>query len=254
MNNILPRLIILTSVPPFYSAEFIQKLIDEEVTNQFNIEIWLFSNKKSIWQKSTIFWKQIKKSGLEYVIKKIIYFLKYKNACRQNKSGFKCLQKLTENSLLSFHEFSNFDEINNISTEDMLLSLYFDVIIPEFCLNRFNKKINLHPSLIPAYKGTSPVFWVLAKSEKYTGYTFHELSPKLDDGKILYQETIKIENNDTFHSLYSKISIHAASSFVDFIHQNKFPNFDLANTKSSYFSIPTKAAFIRFKHQKRKFI
>ena len=63
--------------------------------------------------------------------------------------------------------------------------------------NNFIKKfkgkiINIHPSLLPKYKGLNTYNRVLEKKEKYTGCTVHFVNSKLDGGKIILQKKIKI--------------------------------------------------------------
>jgi len=52
--------------------------------------------------------------------------------------------------------------------------------------------LNLHPSLLPAYRGPSPGFWVLRNGEPYTGVTIHLMDEHLDTGDILLQQAIEI--------------------------------------------------------------
>ena len=67
------------------------------------------------------------------------------------------------------------------------------------------KIINIHPSLLPSYKGLNTHKRVLNNKEKYSGCTVHFVSPKLDSGKIISQKKIIIEKNETENSLQKKI-------------------------------------------------
>jgi len=64
--------------------------------------------------------------------------------------------------------------------------------------------INLHGSLLPAYRGRCPVNWVLVNGETETGVTLHYMTPKADDGDIIAQRTIAIDGEDTAKSLFAK--------------------------------------------------
>ena len=69
------------------------------------------------------------------------------------------------------------------------------------------KILNIHPSLLPNYKGLNTHTRVLINKEKYTGCTVHFVSPKLDDGKIIIQKKIKIKKNDTPKKLAKRVLI-----------------------------------------------
>ena len=59
------------------------------------------------------------------------------------------------------------------------------------------KIINIHPSLLPKYKGLNTHKRVLKNNEKYTGSTVHFVTPELDSGKIILQKRILIDWNET---------------------------------------------------------
>ena len=68
-----------------------------------------------------------------------------------------------------------------------------------------HKIINIHPSLLPKYKGLDTHKRVLNNNEKYSGCTVHFVSPELDSGKIILQKKIIIDKNETEISLKNKI-------------------------------------------------
>ena len=67
------------------------------------------------------------------------------------------------------------------------------------------KIINIHPSLLPKYKGLNTHKRVLKSKEKYSGCTVHLVTPKLDSGKIILQKKILVDKNETEYSLKTKI-------------------------------------------------
>ena len=69
------------------------------------------------------------------------------------------------------------------------------------------KIINIHPSLLPKYKGLNTHRRVLKNNEKYSGCTVHFVTPKLDSGKIILQKKVLIDNNETEKSLKKKILV-----------------------------------------------
>ena len=73
-------------------------------------------------------------------------------------------------------------------------------------VNSYKGKIlNIHPSLLPKYKGLNTHRRVLNNKEKYTGCTVHLVNSKLDSGKIIMQKKIKIFKKDDENSLSKRV-------------------------------------------------
>lgn len=250
-----PRLIILTSNLPYYNAAFIDKVASKpEIKNLYEIEIWLNPKKNGIYKKINLLIKQISRSALRYVIGKLFYFYRYQSE-RSSPDEHKKLVDVLLKYNIPIKHYKQFSDIDTNSSEDILLSLYFDSLIPSDLLKKFEQRaINLHPSLIPDYKGSSPVFWVLANNEKITGYTFHILSERIDSGQVLFQSKEDIAPTDTFHSLYLRLSSKAGECFANFLLTHNFPHFKENFSKGSYHSTPTSKAYKMFKENGRKFI
>jgi methionyl-tRNA formyltransferase len=70
--------------------------------------------------------------------------------------------------------------------------------------------LNLHGSLLPRNRGTSPVNWALIRDERETGLTMHMLDEGMDSGDIVYQETVPITDEDSPGTLADRIKSHAA--------------------------------------------
>ena len=70
-----------------------------------------------------------------------------------------------------------------------------------------HKIVNIHPSLLPKYKGLNTHKRVLKNNEKYSGCTVHFVTPELDSGKIILQKKVLIDKNETEKSLKKKILV-----------------------------------------------
>ena len=66
--------------------------------------------------------------------------------------------------------------------------------------------INIHASLLPKYRGAAPIQWALMNGDAFTGVSIFQIEKKVDTGKIILQENIKIENEDNFETLSIKLS------------------------------------------------
>jgi methionyl-tRNA formyltransferase len=64
--------------------------------------------------------------------------------------------------------------------------------------------VNIHPSLLPKYRGPSPTHWVLKNKEDRTGLTCHYMDEWLDTGGIIYQLEISVKSKDTFASILER--------------------------------------------------
>ena len=84
------------------------------------------------------------------------------------------------------------------------LAGYMKIISKNF-IRRFNKKIiNIHPSLLPKFRGLNTFSRVLKNKEIKTGCTVHYVNDKLDSGKIIAKRSFYVENEDTEQSLKNK--------------------------------------------------
>ena len=73
-------------------------------------------------------------------------------------------------------------------------------------IKKFNGKIlNIHPSLLPKFKGLNTHQRAIQNKEKFSGCTVHYVSPKLDSGKIILQKKVKISKKDTAKTLAKKV-------------------------------------------------
>jgi len=109
-------------------------------------------------------------------------------------------------------EIKNKKELANILKKkdyDLAIVGGFSLILPEEALvaKKTNlKNICLHPSLLPKFKGPSPIQTAILQEEKETGVSIFEIEKELDSGKILWQEKIKINNNDKYKELEEKLA------------------------------------------------
>ena len=98
-------------------------------------------------------------------------------------------------------------EINNKKIKLICLAGFMRILSKNF-IKRFKGKIlNIHPSLLPKYKGLNTHQRAISNNEKYSGCTVHFVNSRLDSGKIILQKKVKISKFDTAKSLANKILI-----------------------------------------------
>jgi methionyl-tRNA formyltransferase len=124
------------------------------------------------------------------------------------------LEKNIEIELVVDEKNKDFEDVMNAQSEIAVLAA-FGRILPKVVLNHFKYGIlNIHPSLLPKYRGPSPVQSAVLRGEKETGVTIIKLDEEMDHGSILAQEKIEILPTDTTQSLYQKLFPLGASLIV----------------------------------------
>ena len=125
------------------------------------------------------------------------YGIKY---AKKNKIKIKIInfsKKHEVNQLLKILKFNNIRLI--------CLSGFLKILSKDFIKSFKGKIINIHPSLLPKYKGLNTHERVLENNEKFTGCSVHFVNEKLDGGKIILQKKIKIFKKDDLKSLKNRV-------------------------------------------------
>lgn len=87
----------------------------------------------------------------------------------------------------------------------IVLAGYMKILTPYFVKEFPNKIINVHPSLLPAFKGKQGIKDAFTYGAKITGVTIHFVNDKMDNGPIIVQESVKIPEGETLEELTEKI-------------------------------------------------
>ena len=88
------------------------------------------------------------------------------------------------------------------------LAGFMKILSKDFIRNFKGKILNIHPSLLPKYKGLNTHHRAIQNKEKYSGCTVHLVNSKLDSGKIILQKKVKLSKEETPSSLQKKILKH----------------------------------------------
>jgi len=98
---------------------------------------------------------------------------------------------------------------------DYIFSFYYRDLLGKGILDLAKKgSFNLHGSLLPKYRGRAPINWVLVNGETETGVTLHYMTPKADNGDIVAQVKVAIDNQDNAKTLNAKM-VSAASEMLN---------------------------------------
>ena len=121
---------------------------------------------------------------------------------------------------------------------DILLVVAYGRIIPEWLLKLPKLfPINIHFSLLPKYRGASPIQSSLLMGDKVTGVTYIKMNKSLDSGKIIKQFTCDInpsDNKNTLEKKLTELSINKLIEVLDYIKQDELSFVDQDETKKTY--------------------
>ena len=152
--------------------------------------------------KNLINFSKTKKSpiSIDLIISNIIKAkgLRYGNQYKIKKKilNFKNI-KIAEKRLLNL--------LKQNKIQFICLAGFMKILSSKF-IKQFNGKIiNIHPSLLPRYKGLNTHSRAIQNKDKFTGCSVHYVTEKLDSGKIIIQKKIKILKKDTPKSLAEKV-------------------------------------------------
>ena len=153
--------------------------------------------------KSLIQFSKLKKSPI--VIEMIISNnakskgLQYANIYKIKKRVFDFKNSLSEKVII--------DELKQNNINLICLAGFMKILSKSFIENFKGKILNIHPSLLPKYKGLNTHEKAIENKDKYSGCTVHFVNSKLDSGKIINQKKVKINKFDTPKKLAKKILI-----------------------------------------------
>ena len=167
-----------------------------------NIKTAVFISGKGTNLKNLIKFSKSKKSPIKiclvfsnnrlakglYYAKKYLIERKIYNFTNKKKAEFLILKNL---------------KINKI--ELICLAGFMKVLSPYFIKKFKGKILNIHPSLLPKYKGLNTHARAIKNKDKYSGCTVHLVNAKLDSGKIILQKKVKIFKQDTVYKLKKRV-------------------------------------------------
>ncbi|MFA6105091.1 MAG: methionyl-tRNA formyltransferase [Patescibacteria group bacterium] len=133
-----------------------------------------------------------------------------------NESAVKILAKKHQVKVVQPENLKDFN-LNNYPC-DLIVVCEYGLIIPKTVLSHSKMPtINVHTSLLPKFRGASPVQSAIINGEEETGITIMQMDEKMDHGAILKQATITIDKDDTYNELLTKMQPVAANLLVNTI-------------------------------------
>jgi len=154
-----------------------------------------------------------------------------------NKSVLK-LAKSKKVKIVQLNRVGDFIK-KNVENLDAIFCLGSTRILPKNLINVPKLgTLNIHPSLLPSYRGRYSLVHAIADGKKFTGFTTHWIGAKIDSGKVISKKKIKIENDDTGETIYEKFTngsiIEFKKIFNKMIKRNTIKTYNLKKNSNRY--------------------
>ena len=136
-----------------------------------------------------------------------------------NNPGAKVVDRATRwgvpSALLNHREFANRENLDRAivqalqqaGVEWVIMAGWMRIVTPVLIHAFENRILNIHPSLLPSFKGNRAVEQALEAGVKITGCTVHLVVPEVDSGTIIMQAAVPVLPNDTVETLQNRIHI-----------------------------------------------
>ena len=170
-------------------------------TNKINTAVFISGTGSNL--KSLIKFSKLKKSPI--IIKMIISNnykakgLKYANIHKIKKKVFDFKNALSEKKVIN--------ELKKSDIHLICLAGFMKILSKSFVKNFDGKILNIHPSLLPKYKGLNTHERAIKNKDKYSGCTVHFVNSRLDSGEIINQKKVRIKKLDTPKTLAKRVLI-----------------------------------------------
>ena len=174
-----------------------QKLIG---IKKINIAIFISGNGSNLKNLIKYSYKKRSKFNIELIISNN---LKAKGLAFAKK--FKIKKKYFDYSNIQISEKKILKELKKNNVYLICLAGFMKILSKNFIKNFKGRILNIHPSLLPKYKGLNTHQRAIDNKEKYSGCTVHFVNSKLDSGKIILQKKVKIFKNDTSKRLGKRV-------------------------------------------------
>lgn len=193
----------------------------------------------------------------QYVVYKVLQFIAFKIArlvFRKTKLSVWDLVKVFNIPLILNKN------INSHQVVEFIRKLDPDLLVSVSCPQKISEQlisltrhggVNIHSSLLPAYAGLAPYYWVLSNGEKKTGVSVHYITEDFDAGNILVQKIMHIKPRISAFGLFKNLSKLGSSALFEGVKLalNGEPGRPQNLLKRSYYSHPTRKSYKKLKQQ-----
>lgn len=257
-------ILIITVDEPYYIPKFLEGVVSAD-----DIEVvGITTMPPTLGTQGTISFalSMLRSFGPVVFAKHALFYGKYK--LLDVVSRFTGMERVYSPKYLASRQDIEYRHVEDVNSEDYLSyarSLSPDVIVSVAATQKFgtdllsvpdNRAINIHSSLLPEYRGVSPSFWALLNDEDESGITVHEMAEELDAGSIIRQEPIPIYEDDTLHSLNTRVAEEGSSILLEGLRDIRADNVEsepIDTEVGSYYSMPDRGDVRKFRRRGNRF-
>jgi methionyl-tRNA formyltransferase len=125
------------------------------------------------------------------------------------------------------------DALGILAPEISVVVAYGHILTPEVLDSPTRGSVNLHASLLPELRGAAPIAWAIMRGHRTTGVTVMRMTPGMDEGPILLQREVPIEEEDSAGSLASRLSEVGAEALVEALAMIEFGGIEAVEQDSA---------------------
>ena len=133
------------------------------------------------------------------------------------------------------HDAEIVSELKKRGVEFVCLAGYMRLLSKDFIRSFPNQIINIHPSLLPAFKGLDAQKQAFDYGVKFTGCTVHFVDEELDHGAIIAQKVVEVKEDDTAETLSHRILEHEHQLYIEAIAKITGNNYEIVGRKVRFF-------------------
>ncbi len=213
------RVALLTNLTARASPPILDKLVDSQ---QVDLRHIFFYNTLAAGRASPL--AVLRQFGWKNLVAKVVQVIQGKLRSRLVGAlgkGWIMPRSAYEVAVMLALPYSLTSDINSRESTARLLELDVDVLLVCVCKNILRSEllanpdlrfVNIHPSLLPNYRGPTPTFWMLYHGESQTGYPIHHMTPQIDRGAILAQGSVPLDNRKS--ELQIELEVFSAAAVV----------------------------------------
>lgn len=199
-----------------------------------------------------LFQKRLKSRGWGFVLRRALYFIRCKTRIALRGmgvrlSGFASLPELSRARGLHTIRCTNpnssefLQQVQLLGVDLIVVAVFGRILKRELLGIPRLGCINVHPSLLPLYRGPEPYYWVLANLEKTTGVTLHYMDEGIDSGDIILQRELQIHPKETESTLTyrsARVAAELLREAIPLLLARRAPRIYQDPAKATYYTFP----------------
>lgn len=132
------------------------------------------------------------------------------------------------------------EEYKKLDLDLNIIAAFGQILPDELIYHPKHHSINIHASLLPKYRGASPINWAIINGDTHTGNTFQFITQKLDAGDVIRADRIRIKDTETSITLHDRLSKLAAESVlkvIESVEHNTYTRIKQDEAEASYVTL-----------------